>query len=328
MNFPISADQVLAIRKPEELFPGSLDDAKALFRDLAKRWHPDHGGDDRVFAHINYLHGEAIRKITDGTWGGKSSFRFEAVDGTFQIQYLKSRPFDFGQVYTGETHAVWVFGADHADRTSDLTSVERSFQFANDKMKKDIARSLPQGTQLAFGKDRRVMLRVPKARQLLALTDVTEHFKGKLDPKHAAWIGSALHNLACWLSYSSLVHGDISVENLWIDPADHSIALLGGWWFANRTGEKLTEVSARTYDLLPYRVKVEKKADPLIDQELIRATVLDLLNGQGPDKMAAWLKRPAAGTAVQNYTDWHKLLEGVFGKRRFTALELKQEDLY
>jgi hypothetical protein len=329
VSFPITAAEVLAIKRPEDLFPGTLDEGKALFRDLAKRWHPDHGGDDKIFAHINALHTEAVKKITAGTWGGKSSFRFEAPnDATYQIQYLKSRPFEFGHVYTGETHVVWIFDADSASYTEELIDIERNFKFANDKMRKDLTRSLPQNTQISRGRDGRVMVRVPKASELLALRDVLDHFGGKLDPKHAAWIGSNLYNLACWLSYSGMVHGDISVDNVWINPTDHSVALLGGWWFTERVGQKISKVSARTYDHLPYSVRVEKLATPLIDQELIRATVLELLDGEGPAEMRAWLTRPAAGIAVSVYEAWYKMLEKAFGKRRFTELKLTQQDIY
>lgn len=329
MSFPITEEQVLAIKRPEDLFPATIEEGKTLFRDLARRWHPDHGGSDKVFAHINWLKDEAFRKIGDKTWGGKSVIRIESTEKVaYQIQYLRSRPFDFGHMYIGETQVVWMFDPVHKDLISGLEGLERMYQFGSDKMKTDIIRSLPQNIKVIRCDDEKVMVRVPKAKEFLSLTDVLEHMGGKLDPKHAAWIGSALHNLACWLNYSSLVHGDITADNVWIDPADHSLALLGGWWFSARAGASISKVSARTYDHLPYKVKVQKKADPLTDLELIRVIILELLNGGGDDVLRAWLQRPAAGTAPQVYKAWHKLLEDVFGKRRFTVWELKQEDIY
>jgi hypothetical protein len=326
------------ITHPEDLFEGDLDKAKAKYRELAKQWHPDVNKDPSAplaFQHINTLYDQAVEKIEKGTWRGKSVLKFLSEHGqTYEIKYLVSHPFELGQMYVGDTHVTYIIEKQYKDLVEYSQNAYKFFKFGDDKMKNEITRYLPIGVQGLTGVDGRILQKMTKTPDLLLLRDVLNHFGGKIDPKHAAWIGSSLHNLAAYMNYTGLVHHDISPDTYFISPEHHSGALLGGWWYCRAKGSALTHLPVRTMDFLPWKVQVEKKASVQTDQELIRATVRELLGDvhgttlKDPKEMVEWLKLPSGKDPVANYKDWYEVLQRTFGKRRFTELKLTAADLY
>src|ERR1019366_9493031 len=137
--------------------------------------------------------------------------------------------------------------------------------------------------------------------------------------KHVAWILSRLHNLACYLHVSKLVHHEISLDTVFINPKDHSVALLGGWWYARPSGASLKQVSKRTHGLLPWKAQLKKKATRLTDSELFRATGRELMGTRKkPKAMVDYLNTVTLDNAIKNFSEWSTMLEESFGPRKFT----------
>lgn len=59
----MTADDLLKIKRPEDLFRGDPAEAKRQYHELAKKWHPDHNNGNaqalNVFQHINALYDQA-----------------------------------------------------------------------------------------------------------------------------------------------------------------------------------------------------------------------------------------------------------------------------
>jgi hypothetical protein len=331
----MTALDLLAKKRPEDLFPGELAGAKARYLSLVERWHPDRGGDGAVMAHVNALYREAVRRIEAGAWAGRGLARFESRTGErWELRYLASRSFELGRTYVGDTHLTYVVEKEHRALSENAEAFTGIFSYATDAMREEMARLLPRDVQIVRLADGRQLMRVPKTPDLLSLRDVLDHLGGKLDPRHVAWIGSGMHHLACYLRWAGLVHMDVSPDAVFVSPSLHRVALLGGWWFATKEGRRIASLPARTHDFLPWSVRGSKRATFAIDLETIRATLRELLGDlggsplQGPDELVRWLSLPATGEPVDAYRGWYAALERTFGKRKFVELKLDAADLY
>lgn len=328
------AQRILDIEKPEELFPGDLDEAKKVFLTLAKRWHPDNqDGDAGVMAVVNDLYDKAVTLIKDGRWAGKSSMTVVLESKrNVKFRYLTSRPFELGHTYIGDTHVSSILNSEFSEMVENAESLK--FDYASERMEQEMKKYLPRDTQSYKLEDSRILFKGTKTPDLLCLRDVSNHYGGKLPPKHVAWIGSGLHNLACYLQWSRLVHSNISLDSVFIDPQMHHVALLDGWWYTTKSGSKITHLPERSVQFLPFHSKVWRVSDCLIDQELIRATIRELLGDiwgrklKEPAPLVKWVKNPAEGDAVELYKQWHSVLEETFGKRRFVEMKLTSKDVY
>ena len=179
---------------------------------------------------------------------------------------------------------------------------------------------------------------LPKAADMILLDDLLEHLGGAIDARHVGWIGSSLQNLACYFEYAEIVHQDISPRNVFVSPENHSVVLLGGWWYANRAGGRIFALPNRTINVAPADVLRNKRVDARIDLELIRQTGRELLgeNGSAPIKtnekipaaMARWFNGATSGSAVADYKLWKNVLEMDFGASRFIRLDVEPSQIY
>jgi hypothetical protein len=328
--------EILRASRPEDVFPGDLDRAKEVFRELANRWHPDKPkGDTAVMAKINKLYDEAVEKISTGMWHGKSSLCLMLNTlKEVRFKYLVSRPFELGHAYIGASHISYLVEKKYAPLVVGAEDATQAFRYASPNMEKEMAKYLPRGSKIYLLADGRYLMKVPKGEDLICLRDVLAALGGTMDPKHVAWVGSGMHNIACYLHWAKIVHSNFSLDSVFISPSLHGVALLGGWWYASTEGEKLKYLPTRTYEYLPWEVTRDKQATSLIDLETIRATIRELLGDisgaklKDPKPLVSWLKSPAEGKPVEVYAGWQEVLKETFGKRRFIELKLTAKEVY
>ena len=337
----LTAAQILAISilEPERLFSRDEDDAKLEWRKLSRAWHPDMNptADPAVLSHINALYDEALRKVTAGSWKVPGLFSFKTTKGKeFGLRYKKHRPFELGDVYIAEKLVAYAVHRDNEDLYREAKRRLTSLAFHDKKMEDEVRRYLPKISDEQVTKDQLIMV-VEKTPDVFCLADVLNAAGSKLDPKHVAWVISALLNIKCYLKYANITHNDISLETVFISPEHHSVMLLGGWWYSRPRGEKLLALPARTMN--DYDPSGKPKARHELDMDLIKLTGRELLGDATgsallrekltPPMMLSWLRSPGSDNVFDEYKLWYnKILKESFGARRFIKLELTAKEIY
>lgn len=336
-----SADEILRITDPFVLFhPESL---REDYGRLAKRWHPDRHGNsvesNRVMSHINALYQQALAMVQSGIWVASGSLSLLATDRRRHcFRFRVSRSFELGTMYIGDGMVLYLVAAAHRDLFENAVKVVSGFRYAGEAMRREVQRYLPEIMATFETADGRLGMVVRKTPDLLLLRDVLRHYGGRLPDRHAAWILSSLHNLACYLDYAGLSHNAISLDTYFISPPLHNGALLGGWWYAVPQGERLLAVPADVYAVLPPKVRREKVGSILTDLELIRRVGRELLGdpdgsrladmGAAPKPMIEWLRGAPLANAVEDYAAWCRVLTASFGPRKFVKMDLTPDLLY
>ena len=338
----LTPSDILSITQPEKLFSGETA-VEAEYRILCKIWHPDRNKDPKandVFAQIGTLFREAKKKVEAGTWEIPGLYIFSDKTGKkFQVKYKRKHSFELGDMYVGEYTVTYFIDKAAEDLFNNAKKMMSSFKFANDKMKKEVERYLPQLHTVNETADGRLVMVVKKDPEMILLRDLLDHLGGKIDPKHVAWMLSTIYNISCYLKYSKLTHNSIGPETVFISPKSHSGALLGGWWYVVPVESKLSAVPARTITYAPHNLTTKKIADYRVDAELIKATGRELLGDGGgskllsdpsiPNALLNWLRTPGRGDAFSEYDDWVKsVLKDSFGERRFVELKVQPSDVY
>jgi hypothetical protein len=337
----LTPSDILSIKQPEKLFSGETA-VEAEYRILAKIWHPDRNKDPQandVFAQVGTLYRAAKQKIEAGSWEIPGLYFFTDTTGKkFQVRYKRKHVFELGEMYVGEYTVTYFIDKSAQDLFDNAKKMMRSFTFANDKMKAEIQRYLPELHTVNETADRLVMV-VKKDPEMILLRDLLDHLGGKIDPKHVAWMLSTIYNISCYLKYAKLTHNSIGPDTFFVSPKKHSGALIGGWWYSAPLGNKLSAAPARTITYAPRDLTTKKIADFRVDSELIRATGRELLGDGGgskllsdpliPNALLNWLRTPGTGDAYREYEDWVKsVLKDSFGERRFVELKVQPSDVY
>lgn len=333
----MNAADILAIPldEPGRLYPGDFDEAKKAYRKLAKQWHPDSlGGDDAVFAHVKALHDAAERMLSTGSWvtPGLLTVRTE-TGGEYEIKYHTKRATEIGETYLAKTHVVYAFNHANTDLWEQAQRIVKRFKFPNPKLKVETELQLPSIIKSFSATDRK-FLAVKKGPEYISLRDLLDHFKGKVPPEHVAWIVNRMLGLGVYLqNVPELVHGDVSLDTFFIEPATHRGALLGGWGFAQVAGQRVRALPARSMALGLGAGPAQHSAMAT----LVRACGVELLGGKGtgsnlladksiPKPMLLWLRATGGKNAALEADSWAKVLNSCFGKRKFVELNLKEND--
>lgn len=334
-----TADQILALTPADRgrLFPKPAEAAKRAFRKLATVWHPDVCADPRsaeVFAHLVRLRDAALGSARPAAAVSRT---LRTRDGRrLGLSPLSTIPVDTGEVLVGRRSLTWVYRADAADLAEAEAATIAGFRFADDRMRAQMTPFLPtldRRIPLADGEEALVMARHADEVLLADLLRV----KGAVPAEHAAWIGSGLLNLACWLDWAGLVHGTIAPETVLISPETHTVRLMGGWGFATKAGTRPIALPGRTLALAPRLAVKAEVVDARLDLELVRRTLREafgdptgatLTRGGAPEPIGRWLVLPPAKFAREDYADWLTALERVWGLRRFVRWGLTPDTIY
>lgn len=342
----LTASDILSIAEtaPELLFKPDETDIKTRFRQLSMLWHPDKRPGDaeaaNVFERVTRLKDIANERFKAGTWKvpGEMLLTDVATGKKFKVKYTKQRDFELGEMYISEGHVTYALRKENKDLFENARRAISGLTFADGKMKDEFTRCLPEIKSVIETPDRYVMV-VRKDPKLVLLADVLDHYGGKIDAKHVAWIESSLHNVACFLAYNNVAHNALALDTYFIDPEGHTGALLGGWWYAAKAGAALTGLPSETVRVVHPDVLATGRADPRVDLILLRNVGRTLLGDKigmklGRDKdvpkaLADWLTLPPNENAFEDYKKWMgKILPDSFGVRRYVKMDVTYRDIY
>lgn len=337
-----NADELLAISvdEPEQLFSGNINSIRSELRLLSSLWHPDRNSDRRanwVFAHVHDLFDVAIKKLEKGVWVADGELNLWTQDKKhFRLRFKRRHQFELGELFVGDEYITYLINREYKDLTDNGCLRMDSLRFADARMKDEMSRFLPEvAHRIETCELSAVVIRKPT--DFVLLRDVLDHFGGQLDPKHVAWIISALLNLMCYLEWAKLNHNGLSVDTCLIAPQLHETALVGGWWYSATQFAQLSALPELSIEVAPPDILHRRLSDFRIDLELVRHLGLHLLGTRVgaratysdiPEPLLDWLSVPSAGSALRDYESWQRVLWESFGERRFTVMPITAQEIY
>lgn len=341
---PLSPDEIAAIPldRPELLFSGDPAALKREWRALAAEWHPDrHAGAPAataVLQHINALHGEAERRLDAGFWETAHVLRMRSDMGRdFELKFRRRGAFELGESFIGPDRVAYLVSGADRDLVENAVRALGRFTYPDAAMRTEIAPRLPRMAARFEAKDRLVLV-LRKPADQVRLADLTAHLGGKLPPHHVAWVLGRLLGLACYFECTGIVHGAIGPDSVFVGPREHSVSLIGGWWYATKDCEAPIAVPTRTVGLLSPTDAALGIVSGRIDRELIRLTAREVLGDPAgtrllrdpavPPAFAEWLVQPPPDSALDDYRSFEAAREAAFGPPRFVDLLVDFDDVY
>ncbi len=338
-----TANNILDMKEPGELFSDNIDSIKEEYLNLAKIYHPDRNDNSKesndVMTQVNFFYTECIDMINSGRYEKPGLIKITGVDKkTYEIKYRISHKFELGTMYVGNTIVLYLLDKEYEDLFVNSMKVINDFTFIDEKMKLEFEGYLPKVINKFETLDGSFGIVVSKTPDLILLSDVLEYYDGKIPVRHVAWIISSLMNIVCYIDYNELSHNSISLDNYFISPKSHSGSLLGGFWYSVPIGSKMLSVSEKTYSIMPPHIKNKKCGDILTDLESVRLIGRELLGDKNgtrllerrdvPLAMAQWLRSVASDKPSVEYSKWSEVLYKSFGERKFIEMDLTENSLY
>lgn len=325
--------------QPEKLF--SRDRFESEFKTLMRTWHPDSNKDPlaaKVATHLNELRDQAKKKIAAGIWSEVGKLILTGKDHKTRTIYWKAKhSFELGDVYYGDKVVAYVVNSGFQSLFDSAMTTISTLHYADSQMASVITPYMPHIKSTFETADGQKVLVLEKPSGVYTIRDVMNSLPGGVLPAEAAaWVISCCFNLACYLEWSRLCHGDFSLDSIFIEPKTHSAYMLGGWWYATGVGQNLKFLPQRSFNLAPRDTVNAKMADQRTDLLLIRALGREMIGYDGhtaatqvPAPMINFLRHPTTGVALEDYRIWREdVLPAAFGARRFVELNVNESDIF
>ena len=323
---------VIAPNEWKKLFGTDADRAKRIWQKLASTWHPDRNSDPQaghVFAHVKMLYEKA--QVSFAPPAPPKEQELTCHDGSqIRIRWLREHKLEVGRACIGRTIATYLLEPEFDDLSEAAVSTLNALPYRDEKMRKAMHHKVP-GQVRRIELERGSAIVIDKPKGLVPLADVHKLAGRGIDPRHVAWMTSSMLNLVCYLQFAKIAHQGMTVTNLLVDPAQHSIGLWGGWWWSGKHGEKLRALSGSAARAAPPDIMEAKKCNRRLDQVMVRDTARALLAehwNETPQPMRDFIDLPPAPDAIDDYKHWMRILERSFGERKFVKLNITADDVY
>lgn len=298
------------------------------YRETAKAIHPDLCSNRseaiELFEKLNKLRDQALQDIQWGTWTESNVVR---LPGFGAIHYRHGMQTEFGERYVTDDRVIWIFNQDKNKYkklfTDGLSSIDWSrFNSECRDYHKMLIGSIERTTNNAIS--------VTKNADEYPFDLFLATYKDKLDGRDLAWMISRMCDLACFLKASGIVHNGLEPINLFIRPKNHTIAILGGWQYAVKRGQKMTGVSREIFDLMPSKTKSTGIATSETDIESIRRMFQKIAQGKDdiPVPVMDWIMRGSTDDARHEFILWDEALEKAYGVRKFKVFSAEADKIY
>lgn len=261
--------------------------------------------------------GQERRIRADELWNNASEEVFECTDGRkIDIKSLNVFMDTDATVYTARQNIIFRFSPGNIEKADKCRRAVSSLDYpsADTKSLSDFFPTISGGFGLVDGS---ALLAVKKTEDEYPL-----RLFGKLDGRQAAWIVSRLENLCCVLEYSSIVHTNFSMDDVYIDPYDHTASLYGSWWKAVPNNTTVNGVTYTTRHNL-------KALREIAAQVLGFESVSDVREYDGfPKPFADFLRSTPASNAYDDFAHWDEVLIQSYGERKFVTMDTDDEQIY
>ena len=316
---------ILKCKYCSDIFPEDINLAQPIYMALMLKYHPDKCSYPRapeVSAVINELYGKLKRSQT------YQEKLFHSGRNALEIKYLMDISHEYGREYVSDRNVFFLIDNDsdycfiHSEAKSDL--------FFKEYLSRQIlAQSevfLPSVGHV-YKTDEGLLVEAFKRTGELPLSKVLDFYGGHPDSKHTAWIISRLLGMCCYAEIRGIVWNCLAEENLYIDPAEHTVRIGGGWWFASTEGNKMTGVQTVIYDSLSSLTKSDGIARHMTDLESVKALARRLLTDDAPNAVTDYAESICSSSAFEEMEKWEEAIRKGFGGRRFTHMNVRMPDI-
>ena len=308
-----------------DIFPDDINIAQPIYMALMLKYHPDKCDDPRAAqasAVINQLYGKLKKSHT------YQEKLFHSGRSAVEIKYLMELPQGYGTEFVSDRSVYFLIDIDSA--YSFTRSEAKTELFFKEYLPQEVLAQaeifLPSVARV-FNIDGGLLVETFKRTDELPLSRVLEFYGGCLDSRHAAWIISRLLGICCYAEVRGIVWNCLTEENLFIEPAEHTVRVGGGWWFAAREGSKMVGIQSSVYDNLPSLSKTDGIARHMTDLESVKAVARRILPKEAPSAIRDFSESVCSTSAFEEMEKWEKAIIKGYGERRFTHMNVRLPDI-
>jgi hypothetical protein len=317
----------------------NVADLKQQFKKLALKYHPDRGGTTEEFQQLKVAFEKANDAISNkNIWIGSNVVYLPINNKVLKFHYNFKHETEYNCLFSNQKYLVIIFKHDQIDLTEiaienlNFVRSKKLEKYPSHPGLKKTIELIPNihlpGTDIKNG-----IITILLPSNVFPLTKVLEQYKNKyggFEIPHATWMTGRLLNFLCFLEVLELVHGGISIDNIWVDLEKHNLYFFGGWEFSRKHGEKLIALPGNAAKFV-----IGNIAKYQLTSEVVRDIILSLFQNKKeeirtrkdiPIQIIEFLIVPFGNDAIAAYKTWEKLRDSSW-ERKFVKFNYQPEKL-
>ena len=244
----------------------------------------------------------------DSLWENADKISFTTNDGqVIEIRYLHSYTDKCADVYVARRNIAFHFRKGMNDRAEHFRRMVSSLDYPSADTR-SLSDFFPRVTGAFMLDDDTSLVVISKREEEYPL-----RLFGKLGGRHIAWIISRLENLCCVLEYNGLVHPEIDVDSVYINPNNHPACLYCNWWSVDQKNMHGLSSSANLTGL-------RNTAKTLLETEDVTPDT--------PQALLDFINSSPKIDAYEDFAYWDEMLIKAFGERKFIKMDKEDSDIY
>lgn len=251
---------------------------------------------------------EGRKKRDEALWDNADSITFTTTDGQcIELKYIYSYSDKCADVYVTRRNIAFHFRSGMNSKAEHMRKMISSLDYPSADTKA-LSDFFPRVTGAFMLDDGTSLVVINKREEEYPL-----RLFGKLGGRHIAWIISRLENLSCVLEYNGLVHPEIDVDTVYINPNDHTACLYCNWWNVEQKNMNGLSSSVNLTGL-------RKTAKDLLETEEITPDT--------PEALLDFINSTPRIDAYEDFAYWDEMLIKAFGERKFIRMDKEDSDIY
>ena len=252
---------------------------------------------------------EDRKQRDDSLWENADTMSFTTNEGqVIELKYLHYYSDKCADVFVNRRNIAFLFRSGMNDQAERLRRMVSSLDYPSADTRA-LSDFFPRVTG-AFVLDDGTSLVVINKRE----EEYPLRLFGKLGGRHIAWIISRLENLCCVLEYNGLVHPEIDLDTVYINPGNHTACLYCNWWSVERKNS--VHMLTSTDNLKGLR----KTAKALLETEEVTPDT--------PQALLDFINSEPKFDAYEDFAYWDDMLIKAFGERKFIKMDTEDSDIY
>ncbi len=316
----MTIDEILKCRSCREIFPEDKEAARRIYLDLIRKYHPDRCSlpdSEQAAAKLNEMYHKSVcsPKL-------QLLRKFDT-----EINYYHEYEREDGTMYFGKNTLDYICIPECAELIRNAQHKYRN-RYIPQEIMAQMQMALPEIMLYTCLSDGFCHLKISADNNEIPLSEVINFYGGTLESRHAAWVTSRLLGICCFAASTGTVMNCLCPENLLLNPEQHTLRLVGGWWFAADEGSKIKSVQSAVYDAMPQSVRSDGIARYITDLECVKAICRRIYPKNAPAPMLEYAESVCSGNAFDEMSVWDDVLYRSFGERRFVEMKLSINDIY
>lgn len=324
---------VLAARRPEDIFGSAeVEDARIIYRRLARNVHPDRQPEDDkqrasdAFANLErlwqLLQNNGAPKIDPTITTKKHSYTLGERIGRGDFANVYSATYDAGH----ETCAIKIA---RKPSDADLISAEvRALKKLRDVPDEyriyhpELVDSF-RHRDAARNVDRSAVV-INRLDGFYTLQEIVQAYPGGVDPRDMAWMFRRLLVAAGTAHDAGLVHGAVTPNNVMIHPEQHGLVLVG-WTCSVEVEQSLRAISPGYRDYYSAAALEKKPVTGSLDISMAASSMQHILPVNTPRQFHGFFrgcKISSTPPARELLVEFDELLERMYGRRTFRPFSM------